>query len=127
VSAASDSEVNVGVTVPVMHIIAKVLKLCGEPASLTVGSIFTSSIALWSTPTLVSKLLDSVGRRGLGAELLHSLHVGVEVVALGAETVGMSAPIPGALFAKKKIVTFSPAWRLIILIILDVAKLLGAF
>jgi hypothetical protein len=87
-----------------MQIIPKVLELCGKPASLKVGSIGTSFVALRSTPASVepSKLLETVGCGGSGAEVLHSLHVRVEVVALDADALGALAPVPGALFAQKK-------------------------
>jgi hypothetical protein len=81
-----------------------------------------------ATPASVesSKLLETVGCGGLCVEVLHSLPIGVEVVALDADALGASSPIPGALFAKKKrsFVTFSPASRLMIL---DLAILLGVF
>jgi hypothetical protein len=101
---ASKSEVTFGVTIPVMQIITQVIELYGKPASLKVGSIGTSFVALRSTPTSVepSKLLETFGCGGLGVEVLHSLPVGVEVVALDADVLGASAPIPVALFAKKR-------------------------
>jgi hypothetical protein len=42
----------------------------------------------------------------LGAEVIHSLPVGVEVVALYADALGASARVPGALFAQKKFCYF---------------------
>jgi hypothetical protein len=111
---------------PVMQIIPEVLDLRGKPASLKVGSIGTSSVTLRSTPGSVepSKLLDSIGRGGLGAQVSPLASCWCRGCGIMCQLIRCIYTYFGSSLCQKVLWLFHQLWRLMIL---DLARLLGAF